>query len=907
MNTTNTLRSILIVDDSLENLRILSKILTKKDYRVRAVKDGLDAVPIAKVELPDLILLNIKLPDINGYEVCARLKADNLTKDVPILFIGTSNEAEEKTCGFEAGEADFIAKPFIHEEVLTRVETYCQISRLRTQLKYQTAELNSANKQLQAETAERKKAENNLNEEMMRRAILCEQLPDGIVIVDPKTAGFIEFNTAAHTQLGYTREEFAKLSIGDVEAEGTQREIDATIARVMNEKRVDFETRQKTKDGEIKNVLVTAQYMDNSGHPVYHCLWRDITDHKINEEVRSENERKTKALLDAIPDLIFRVDREGTFLDYKADKSDLYVQSEQTIIGKKNRDITPPWFADLMNRYIQKALNSGKPQEFEYQMSVPKRGLRDYEARMVASGKDEVIAVVRDITDNKLAELKLKESEAKLTDAIKIAKLGTWEYNFALDRFTFNDHFYSLFHTTADQEGGYTMSSGHFAKRFVYLDDRVLVGKEIRKAFETSDPAYSSQMEYRVIYATGEKGYFAANIRIEKDADNRTIKARGVNQDITELKQTEEALRKNELQFRMVWENATDGMRITDETGVVLKANDAYCKLMEKARGEIEGKMMSVVYELAAQSEVLRKHCERFRNRSIPQNLNRDILLWNGEKISLELSNTFLDIPGQQTLALSIIRDVTEHARFEQEIQNRNDQLIKLNAEKDKFFSIIAHDLKSPFNGFLNLTELMADSTEEYSLAEFSENSQLLNESARNLYKLLENLLDWAQIQKGSINFTPKDSDLSMMVSQGIETIYQRALQKRIEVINEIDTTQNVYADEKMISTVLRNLLSNAVKFTRMDGRTIIKSELSDDGQIKVSVEDNGVGIPEKDIKRLFKIEEKVSSKGTDGESSTGLGLLLCKEFIEMNGGKIWAESEEGKGSKFYFTLQESK
>ena len=271
-----------------------------------------------------------------------------------------------------------------------------------------------------------------------------------------------------------------------------------------------------------------------------------------------------------------------------------------------------------------------------------------------------VYGINQDITNRKLAELKLKESEAKLTDAMKIAKLSTWEYDCVLDRFTFPDQSFSLINTTAEHEGGNIMSSEQFAQKYIYPDDRVLIEKEIRKAFETPDPAYTSYMEYRVIYAPGEIGTFAANVRIEKDADNRTIKALGVNQDITERKQIEEALRKNELQFRMVWENATDGMRITNETGVVLKANNAYCKMMGKTSEEIEGKMISVVYEQAAQSEILRKHNERFRSQSIPQNLNRDVLLWNGVKISLELSNTFLDIPGQQTLSLSVFRDVTE-------------------------------------------------------------------------------------------------------------------------------------------------------------------------------------------------------------------------------------------------------
>ncbi|MDP1879659.1 MAG: CHASE domain-containing protein [Parachlamydiaceae bacterium] len=244
-----------------------------------------------------------------------------------------------------------------------------------------------------------------------------------------------------------------------------------------------------------------------------------------------------------------------------------------------------------------------------------------------------------------------------------------------------------------------------------------------------------------------------------------------------------------------------------------------------------------------------------------------------------------------------------EYERANAILEKTNNELSKLNATKDKFFSIIAHDLKSPFSGFINLTELMANKTENFSLDEFTEHSKSLNKAARNLYKLLNNLLEWAQIQNGSINFTPKDSDLSNLVSQSIDTFYQRAQQKRITIINEVANQQKVYADEKMIDTVLRNLLSNAVKFTRRDGKVIVKSKCFDNGTIQIAVEDNGVGIPEDDVKRLFKVEENVGSKGTDGELSTGLGLLLCKEFVEMHGGKIWVESKVSVGSTFYFIL----
>ncbi|MDZ7767360.1 MAG: CHASE domain-containing protein [Melioribacteraceae bacterium] len=264
----------------------------------------------------------------------------------------------------------------------------------------------------------------------------------------------------------------------------------------------------------------------------------------------------------------------------------------------------------------------------------------------------------------------------------------------------------------------------------------------------------------------------------------------------------------------------------------------------------------------------------------------------------------YRDEQGKITGLIGFSLDITKRKDAEDELKKSYEQITKINAQKDKFFSIIAHDLRSPFNGFIGLSGLMADSSEEFSTAEFVEHSKSLNKAAKNLYKLLENLLEWSQIQNGYIDYTPKNIDLSKMISESIDTIYERALQKRIEIINEIDNSQNVHADEKMIGTVLRNLLSNAIKFTKTNGKISIKTEHSNNGTVKISIEDNGVGIPEEDIVKLFKIEEKVSTKGTDGEASIGLGLLLCKEFIDMHGEKIWVESNENKGSIFSFTLQ---
>ena len=287
--------------------------------------------------------------------------------------------------------------------------------------------------------------------------------------------------------------------------------------------------------------------------------------------------------------------------------------------------------------------------------------------------------------------------------------------------------------------------------------------------------------------------------------------------------------------------------------------------------------------------------------------------LWSGEVDMLSKSgrkfivllrvDAIIDESGATVGLVGMHTDITERKRAELTIQQQNNQLKELNAAKDKFFSIIAHDLKSPFSGFLNLTEIMATESKDFTQSEFIDFSQSLNESAVNLYKLLENLLEWASMQQGIMNFNLKTHNLFSLTSHSVVSILERAGQKGISIINQVDESINVSADEKMINTVFRNLISNAVKFTRKNGSITLDARSTENGMIEISVRDTGIGISEKELKKLFKIGEKVGSMGTDNELSTGLGLLLCKEFIEKHGGKIWVESEEKKGSTFFFTL----
>jgi PAS domain S-box-containing protein len=249
------------------------------------------------------------------------------------------------------------------------------------------------------------------------------------------------------------------------------------------------------------------------------------------------------------------------------------------------------------------------------------------------------------------------------------------------------------------------------------------------------------------------------------------------------------------------------------------------------------------------------------------------------------------------------IANVIEREINSDEIQKYAEDLRHLNDTKDKFFSIIAHDLKSPFQGFLGLTKSFAENAGSYPAQELAELSNAMHQAADNLFNMLNNLLEWAQMQKGAMSFQPKELSLSDLVAENVELIKGRSLQKGIAIINAASGPYYVCADEKMINSILLNLLSNAIKFTHRNGTVTISAGKIMDQMIEVAICDNGIGMQKSVVDKLFKIDEKTGRKGLDGELSTGLGLLLCKEFVEKNKGKIWAKSEEGVGSTFYFTL----
>jgi len=236
------------------------------------------------------------------------------------------------------------------------------------------------------------------------------------------------------------------------------------------------------------------------------------------------------------------------------------------------------------------------------------------------------------------------------------------------------------------------------------------------------------------------------------------------------------------------------------------------------------------------------------------------------------------------------------------QLHEANTRLLELNATKDRFFSIIAHDFRSPFNAIVGLSSLLIEQIRQKDYDSLDQYAEIIEESSQQAMALLLNLLEWSRVQTGKISFSPVELDLAKEIEDAIGQAREAARQKEITVERELPANAVAFADRQMLATVLRNLISNAIKFTPRGGRIAIAAHAETDGW-QISVSDNGVGMSEDTMAKLFRIDQNHSTPGTDNENGTGLGLILCREFITRHGGDIRFESEIAHGSRFTFTL----
>lgn len=380
----------------------------------------------------------------------------------------------------------------------------------------------------------------------------------------------------------------------------------------------------------------------------------------------------------------------------------------------------------------------------------------------------------------------------------------------------------------------------------------------------------------------------------------------GLINDISKRVEIEKALAESEENLRQFMENVPIGIYRTTPDGQILYANPYLISMLgfvsfeelHKINLEKEG------FETLEKRKIFKDTIESSGevinyNSSYKRKDNTEVFV-------NEFARCVRDKFGKIIYYEGIVEDVTEKRKAEKELIRSEAMFKELNNAKDKFFSIIAHDLKNPLATFIMTAEVLSSSWESFDENEKKELIENIKINSRNLLQLLENLLTWARSQSDKIEINKIRFDLHQTAVETLNLLSITAQNKGIELHIEIKENTFVYADYYMISTVIRNLISNALKYTKQGGSVILSVDFPDNDEekfIKLSVTDSGVGMDKSDSDKLFRVDVRQSTAGTNDEKGTGLGLLICKDFVEKNGGRIWVQSEKGKGSIFNFTI----
>jgi PAS domain S-box-containing protein len=574
--------------------------------------------------------------------------------------------------------------------------------------------------------------------------------------------------------------------------------------------------------------------------------------------------------------------------------------TEEDAIGKTSLEMNIWFNPDDRKKLVKELESKGEARNFEARF-LSKSGTIIY-GLMSASlidldGVPHILSVARDITIRKRAEEELTQEQYLINTLLNNLPDHVYFKDLESRFIRINQsHALSFGLDDPDQATGKTDFDFHSPEhaRQAYNDEQAII--------QTGQPLTK---EERLVHADSPDSWVYITKLPLRNEEGKIIGTFGISRDITKHKKVEEELAAERNLLRTLIDNMPDRIYAKDLDSRFIVCNKALVKRMGMSGPEdVIGKsdFDLLPHDLAAryfanEQEIIHTGQPLINHEESMGNVSGTTRWSLATKVPLH------DIQGKIIGIVGIGRDITEHKLAEEEIKLKNELLQTINAEKDKFFSILAHDLRGPLSAFVAATQILTEEIQTMTLKEIREITVSMKESANNIYGLLENLLEWSRLRRGGMDFVPEKLNLKEKIEACIDVLSESARKKRIELTFSIPGEMEVFVDNHMFDTIIRNLVSNAIKFTSPGGKVNVTAGYNNEHSIEFKVSDTGIGMTPELKNKLFLISEKTSRQGTEGEMSTGLGLLLCKEFIEKHGGKIWVESEEGKGSTFSFTI----
>lgn len=629
--------------------------------------------------------------------------------------------------------------------------------------------------------------------------------------------------------------------------------------------------------------------------------FQDISERKKFEHQLMQEKILYQTLSDTAPALIYYKDKNSVYQSANKTFCDFVGVLPSKIKGKTDFDLFPEVSAlafieddksvinklvAIRNRIEENIRNDGSRMWFQ----ISKTPLVNKNGEVYG-----LVGMSLDVTENILAQEQVKESEVRFKKMFEnhnaIMLLIEPESGKIINANQAAAKFY-----------GYTITK---MKELMIGDINDLSEKQISEERRNAKLQNRNYFVFPHKLANGDIRMVEAHSTPIKYQNNKVLFS--IIHDITERLQAQEALKFSQERLDSIFRVIPTGVGVVINRTIV-EVNPKLIEITGYSREELIGCDAMVLYPDKESYEYVGKEkykqIEEFGTGTVETKWKRK----DNKIIDVLLSSTPIDFNDYNQGVTFTAMDISDRKEMEVTLINNEHKLKDMNIQKDKFFSIISHDLRNPLGTFKGYTKLLYDSYFDFTDDEKYGIIRDLKNSSENIYSLLENLLDWSRSQRGVITFKPELINLKMLVSFSYDLLLHTANKKNIKINNLIDDQVELLIDQTMINTVIRNLISNAIKFTPENGQIDIGTfEINEIANFTVVfVKDSGVGIKQESQENLFRIDQNTTSIGTSGEKGTGLGLILCKEFIEKHGGSIWVESEYGKGSIFYFTIPKS-
>ncbi len=780
-------------------------------------------------------------------------------------------------------------------------------------------------------------------EELIKLLRAVESSAEAIFITD--LTGLITFINPAFTTLyGYTDDEVVGKSTPRILKSGLmEQEHYSYFWNIILSKNVlRGELVNKTKDGRIISIegSVTPILNDNQEIIGFIGIQHDITSRKKSEEALAKEQFLVYALMNSLSDHVYFKDTESRFTRVnKSHALSFGLNDPALVIGKSDFDFFSEIAAKQAFEDEQAIIRSGEPIQKEEKLirkdntvvwfSVAKMPLVGNNGKIIGT-----FGISRDITEQKKSELALKRSEERFRSVTQTAAAAIITTDSKGIIIGWNKGAEKTFGYSESEITGQSLDliiPSEYSNK--HIKGAILIAMKGEKQFTgktyellgLNKSGSTFPLEFSLSdWETSEGKFFTGiirdiSIRKRSELENQVIYdiTRGVTStsNLDELlKLIHQSLMKvvyaencfvalyNEKTELFSFPYFVDKIDSTPEPVSMAKSCSAYVFRTGKSFVYTD----ELFKQLEEQNEVELVGYPSPSWIGIPLQTPSKIIgvlvlqHYEKENVYSVKDEKFLTSIGSQ-IAVAIERKMSE-----EEIKLKNEMLLAINAEKDKFFSIIAHDLRGPLSSFVAATQIITEEIQTMSIDEIKEITMSMKSSATGIYSLLENLLEWSRLRRGGMDFIPLKINLREKVLDCVNVLSEAARNKEIKIVVDISEEVYILADNHMFDSLIRNLVSNALKFTYSGGKVLITSRTNKRGLVEVSVTDSGIGISPELKEKLFKLSEKTNRQGTAGESSTGLGLLLCKEFIEKNGGEIWVESKVGQGSTFFFSLPTS-